>query len=95
MIVKITTLNWNTAYYYSDNLLAFVSLGAAPAENDSEIHLQYHVTLSNKDYEDIYQSNHLTLESAIETLNFKYGDWQLKNLEQENSEDGCSSCAAH
>lgn len=96
MASKITSLNWNTAHYYSDNLIAFISLGAFPSEADSDIVIQYHVTLSNKDYEDIYQSSHLDLETAILTLNQRYGDWQIKNLEQDSSESsGCSSCAAH
>lgn len=95
MASKITTLNWNTTHYYSDNLIAFISLGASPSENDSDIVIQYHVTLSNKDYEDIYQSTHADLEAAILALNQKYGDWPIKGLEQNSSESGCSSCAAH
>lgn len=95
MTAKITADNWNTAHYYSENLIAFISLGAAPAEVESEIQIQYHVTLSSKDYEDIYQSSHSTLLNALEMLNQKYGDWQLKSLGQEASESGCSSCAAH
>jgi hypothetical protein len=100
MTIKITSANWNTALYYSDNLIAFISLGAGPAMADSSnIEIQYHVTLSNKDYEDLYQSTHHDLDSAVDTLNQKYGDWNVKNLEKAESEDsndsGCSTCAAH
>jgi hypothetical protein len=96
MITKITSLNWNTAQYYSDNLIAFISIGASLGTDDSNAIIQYHVTLSNKDYEDLYQSTHTELDLAVATLNQKYGDWQVKNLEPDSEEStGCSTCAAH
>jgi hypothetical protein len=95
MSTKITTENWNTALYHSDNLIAFVSLGAAPVENESEIEVRYYVTLSNKDYEDIYQSGHKSIEEAVLVLNQKYGDWPIKSLMQAESDSGCSTCTAH
>jgi hypothetical protein len=95
MTQKISSLNWNTRHYYSDNLIAFISLGAEPAENEIGPQINYYVTLSNTDYEDIYQSVHADLEDAVASLNAKYGDWQLKNLENNQSDSSCSTCAAH
>lgn len=98
MASKITSLNWNTAYYFSDNLIAFISLGAAPTDYEQEVIVQYYVTLSSKDYEDLYQSSHKDIEDAVTTLNQRYGDWQFKSLQQgdqDASDSGCSSCAAH
>jgi hypothetical protein len=95
MTAKINASNWNTTHYFSENLIAFISLGAEPSISEGDIEIQYHVTLSSKDYEDMYQSSHPSLEKALETLNQKYGDWQLKNLGQEKEDSGCSTCAAH
>ncbi len=96
MSTKITSNNWNTQHYYSDNLIAFISIGADLEANSTDVTIKYHVTLSNKDYEDMYQSSHEDLETAVAVLNQKYGDWQIKNLEPDNEESsGCSSCAAH
>lgn len=92
MTAKINDLNWNTSYFHSDDLLAFVSIGAEPG---IESVIQYNVTLSNKEYEDIYQSTHAELQEALKILNLKYGDWQFKDLAVEDSESGCSTCAAH
>jgi hypothetical protein len=95
MTAKINASNWNTTHYFSENFIAFISLGAEPALNEEEVQIQYHVTLSSKDYEDVYQSSHGSLENALESLNQKYSDWQLKNLAQEKEDSGCSTCAAH
>ena len=95
MSQKITSENWNTAQFTSDNLIAFVSIGAEPNE-DGQINFLYHVTLSNTDYEDLFQSSYSDLEAAIAVLNQKYGHWPLKSLSKtESSESGCGSCAAH
>ena len=93
---KITELNWNTAFYYSDNLMAFISMGASLDFEGKDPIIQYLVNLTTKDYEDIYQSSHLSLEEAVATLNIKYEDWELKNLAApDTSENGCSTCSAH
>jgi hypothetical protein len=95
MSTKISTQNWNIAQYQSDNLLAFISIGAGPATEASAVEIQYHVTLSNTDYEELFQSSHGSLEEAVETLNLKYGDWKFNSLMKEASDSGCSTCAAH
>lgn len=91
--MKITSENWTYTHYFSEPLRAFVSLGAAP-EGD-EVVMQYLVTLTDKDYQELYQSIHLELNEALELLNEKYGHWELKDAGGRGDGDGCSSCAAH
>jgi hypothetical protein len=94
-IKKIDTENWTSAHFYSAPLRAFVSLGAAPIENSNEVEIQYLVTLTDKDYQEIYQSIHLDLNIALTLLNEKYGHWELQDAINKTDGDGCSSCAAH
>ena len=94
-ILKINTENWTSAHFYSAPLRAFVSLGAAPIENSNEVEIQYLVTLTDKDYQEIYQSIHLDLNIALLLLNEKYGHWELQDAVNKTDGDGCSSCAAH
>ncbi|MDD4976587.1 MAG: hypothetical protein PHY93_19685 [Bacteriovorax sp.] len=92
---KINTENWTSAHFYSAPLRAFVSLGAAPIENSDEVEIQYLVTLTDKDYQELFQSIHQDLNNALELLNEKYGHWELQDALNKTDGDGCSSCAAH
>ncbi len=93
--MKINIENWTHSHFYSNPLRAFVSLGAAPKEDSDEVIMQYLVTLTDKDYQELYQSTHEDLESALGALNEKYGHWELQDALKPTSGDGCSSCAAH
>jgi hypothetical protein len=93
--LKINSENWTSAHFYSAPLRAFVSLGASPIENSDEVEIQYLVTLTDKDYQEIYQSIHLDLNVALLLLNEKYGHWELQDAVNKSDGDGCSSCAAH
>lgn len=100
-MMKITAENWTFTHFFSDPLRAFISLGAAPAQGADEaatasvVEIQYLVTLTDKDYQELYQSIHPTLEEALATLNEKYGHWEFKDAWARTDGDGCSSCAAH
>ena len=94
-IQKINTENWTSSHFYSAPLRAFVSLGAAPIENSDEVEIQYLVTLTDKDYQELYQSIHQELSVALDLLNEKYGHWELQDALNKTDGDGCSSCAAH
>ncbi len=93
--MKINTENWTYTHFQSPPLRAFISLGAAPAENEEGVIVQYLVTLTDKDYQELYQSTHENLNEALTVLNEKYGDWELLDAEKKSDGDGCSSCAAH
>jgi len=91
--MKINAENWTYTHFTNQNLRAFISIGAALAETE-EVEMQYLVTLTDQDYQEIFQSIHLSLESALETINAKYGGWVAENGLAPKG-DGCSSCAAH
>ena len=93
--MKINTENWTYSHYYSNPLRAFVSLGAAPIEGSDEVQMQYLVTLTDKDYQELFQSTHTDLIEALNLLNEKYGEWELQDALNKTDGDGCSSCAAH
>ena len=96
--MNITQDNWTSTHYYSEPLRAFISLGAAPIETKEGlvgVEFQYLVTMTDKDYQELYQSSHQDLEEAIMVLNEKYGHWELKDADAKVHGDGCSSCAAH
>jgi hypothetical protein len=93
--MKINIENWTYTHYFSDPLRAFVSLGAAPIENSNEVLMQYLVTLTDRDYQELYQSVHEAIDEALLALNEKYGHWEFKDAGARIDGDGCSSCAAH
>lgn len=96
--MNITEQNWTSSHFYSHPLRAFVSLGAAPKETamgTTEVEFQYLVTMTDTDYNELYQSIHNNLEDALANLNQKYGHWELKDAGAKAAGDGCSSCAAH
>jgi hypothetical protein len=95
--MNITNDNWTSTHYASEPLRAFVSLGAEPVETPEglqEVEFQYLVTMTDKDYMELYQSSHKTLEEALQVINEKYGHWDFQDAGTKNG-DGCSSCAAH
>jgi len=92
--MKITEQNWTSTHYTCEPLRAFVSLGAAPAANN-DVELLYLVTVTDKDYCEVFQSTHHALDEALKILNEKYGHWEAVDAAQKGSGDGCSSCAAH
>ena len=96
--MNITNDNWTSSHFYSEPLRAFVSLGAAPVETvdgRQEVEFQYLVTMTDKDYAELFQSSHPSLDEALKVLNEKYGHWDMQDAGAKNSGDGCSSCAAH
>ncbi len=93
--MKINTENWTYTHFFSDPLRAFVSIGASPVENSDEVLMQFLVTLTDKDYQELYQSIHTTLEEALQALNEKYGHWDFKDAGARTDSNGCDSCAAH
>ena len=96
--MNINNDNWTSSHFYSEPLRAFISLGAEPVENEmglQEVEFQYLVTMTDKDYLELYQSSHKTLDEALTVINEKYGHWDLQDADAKVHGDGCSSCAAH
>lgn len=93
--MKINKENWTYSHFYSAPLKAFVSLGASLPLDCEEVALEYLVTLTDKDYQELFQSSHFDLDEALLLLNDKYGNWEFIDSLNKAEGDGCSSCAAH
>lgn len=96
--MNINKDNWTFSQFNSKPLKAFISLGASPVESDTgllEIQYEYLVTMTDEEYQELYQSSHEHLDDAIKVINDKYGHWELKDSSSKVSGEGCSSCAAH
>ena len=91
----IDSQNWTFCQYNSSNLKAFVSLSGEPTEDGDSVFL-YNVTVTDQEDLEIFQSDHPSLDQAIDIINNKYGHWNFTNLTvQSGNESGCGSCSAH
>lgn len=94
----ITPNNWTSSHYNLGELRAFISFGAdiAPQEDSTKaVDFIYFVTVTDKDYQEIFQSSHSNIDEAIELINSKYSQWKFKDALAIDPADGCSSCSAH
>jgi len=85
--------NWTFSGYKSTNLLAFISLGAAP--NAVEPELLYFVTVLKDLEEEVFQLEFPKLDQAIDALNSRYHHWDFIDRSQKEDSGGCGSCEAH
>ena len=92
--MKINEENWTYCQFTNSPLRAFISLGAAP-QGENAACLQYLVTLTDGDYQELFQSIHPDLNEALGVINEKYGQWTFEDATKPASSSGCSSCAAH
>lgn len=90
---RVNIKNWNYAQYRLDNLIAMVSFGAVPVENEQDFQMQYFVTVLEEERIEKFQKQFNSLNEACLFINEQYGDWEFKDLAAKGS--GCSSCAAH
>ena len=92
--MTISKINWSTSHYFASPLRAFISLGAAPGENNETI-IEYNVTVTDSDFIEQSQETYQSLEEALKKINEKYGHWKMIDANEKTAGDGCSSCAAH
>ncbi|HLW57776.1 MAG TPA: hypothetical protein VKY27_10345 [Bacteriovoracaceae bacterium] len=90
---RVNIKNWNYAQYQLGNLMAMISFGAAPSDNEQDFQMQYFVTVLENERLEKFQKEFSSLNEACLYINEKYGDWEFKDLSVKGS--GCSSCAAH
>jgi hypothetical protein len=88
---EITFENWTFVHYTIDGLKSFVSIGANPKTEE----IQYFVTVTDIENQEVFQSSHDKIEMALEDINKRYGHWKIFDAENPPEEDGCSSCSAH
>lgn len=90
----ITESNWSYLHYQNDKIRAFISFGAKPSEkNEQEVLDCFFVTVTDPDYQEIFQKEFLTIASACDYLNLQYAHWNLQD--RRISSSGCSTCHAH
>lgn len=87
--MAVTPLNWNTTFYKSSNLKAFVSVGANP-ENPNEV--LYLVSLTDEEHREYFQQEFKQLDEACSFINQRWGEWEASDLANSS---GCGTCAAH
>lgn len=87
--------NWNFSFYKQEQYKAFISFCAQPIENTSEVEVQYAVTVTDGDDNELFQQNHSQLEQAINQLNERYQKWEFFNLSERSDKGGCGTCSAH
>ena len=86
----VTPENWTYCFYKTEDLKAFISMAGVPAGDDTRIN--YVVTLTDKDHQEIFQSEFEGLEDAAGCLNERYGHWEFFDAENPPQTDGCSTC---
>lgn len=89
--------NWAYSSYRSEKLQAFISFGGESKEDeDKEMIFYYLVTVTNYDFKEIIQQEHIKLEDALAFINERYGHWAFTPSRAEKKEEGgCGSCSAH
>ena len=87
--MAVTPLNWNTTFYKSLDLKAFISIGANPAAIEEIVYL---VNLTDEDNRDYFQQEFKSLDEACRYINQRWGEWEEADLA---TGSGCGSCAAH
>ena len=88
---EITFENWTFVHYTIDGLKSFISIGANPKTEE----IQYFVTVTDIENQEVFQSSHDKIEEAIKDINKRYGHWKIFDVENPPAQDGCSSCSAH
>ncbi|ATH07281.1 hypothetical protein BIY24_04820 [Halobacteriovorax marinus] len=88
---ELTLENWTFVHYKTQQYKAFISMGASPKTQE----IQYFVTVTDNENQEIFQSSHSVLEDALSDINKRYGHWSIFDAENPPESDGCSSCSAH
>jgi len=58
----------------------------------SEAQINYVVTLTDLEHQELFQSEFNDLELALACLNERYGHWEFFDAENPPQTDGCSTC---
>ena len=65
-------------------------MSGAPSEEEPIIN--YVVTLTDQEHQELFQSEFNGLEDAVACLNERYGHWEFFAAEKPPQSDGCSTC---
>jgi hypothetical protein len=87
----ITPDNWTFCHFKTVELKAFISMSGAPSLGH-EVQVNYVVTLTDLEHQELFQSEFNDLSSAVSCLNDRYGHWEFFDAENPPETDGCSTC---
>ncbi len=91
---NINSSNWPYCQYQNGDLRAFVSLGGRPGA-DGQALVIYFVTTSDKEQQEVYQTEHSHIDEALAALHKRYGHWNVTDMRVPHKEGGCGTCSAH
>ena len=83
--------NWTFVHYKTNDMKSFISVGANP----KSLEIQYFLTVTDTENQEIFQSSHDQLEDAISAINGNYGHWDIFDAENPPEANGCTDCSAH
>lgn len=92
---KITSDNWTFVHFSLNSNKAFVTIGGNLNDKSQDFELIYFVTVTNSDFEEIFQKTFATLEQAILFANANYSHWEYNDALNSNNSSECTSCVAH
>ena len=92
---SITSENWNYCHYQTTQLKAFISIGGGPLPSQESYQTLYMVTVTDHDYQELFQKSFDDLTPALQLINQQYHHWDFVDQTSAEKEGGCSDCQAH
>ena len=85
--------NWTHCQYESSNYSTKISIGGEIGSKNEYLEIYF---VNRFDGEQLlFQKKFTSLREAYEHINSTYGHWTFKDLENNESNSGCSTCQAH
>ncbi|MCB9062300.1 MAG: hypothetical protein H6622_12335 [Halobacteriovoraceae bacterium] len=89
----ITQENWQSKMFSSQQLNSFISVLASPGGPGGSVEIEYALTLTNKDFEELDQTCFSDLQEALVEINRRYLNWEI--ITRGAPKGGkCDSCEA-
>lgn len=91
----INNENWTYTHYALGDIKAKICLGGDLAE-DGQYQELYFVSILDAEHQEISQTEHQNLESALNSINHGHKQWNfIDETKMKKSDSGCGSCVAH
>jgi hypothetical protein len=89
----INELNWTHCQYESSDYSTKISIGGEMDRNNQYLETYFVNRFHGEQL--LFQKKLTSLKEACEHINSTFGHWTFKDLENNESNSGCSSCQAH